>query len=140
MFWNYCFTCSVCLLSREHIKLTLFLSDPSPSKTWDCLFKANAYIVFYFVLSVPVLVWFISHSSLLLNARSLNIMWMDLDVTLPLYFVEEQMGLHLTLPHLSGWEVFARLNLFLSETQKWIDSLSICIEDHDFETSLKHRF
>jgi hypothetical protein len=42
-------------------------------------------------------------------------MWMDLDVTLPVYFAEEQMGLHLTLPHLSGWEVFARLNLFLSE-------------------------
>ncbi|CAK7347191.1 unnamed protein product [Dovyalis caffra] len=29
---------------------------------------------------------------------SLNIMWMDFDLTLPVYFAEEQMGLHLTPP------------------------------------------
>jgi hypothetical protein len=44
-------------------------------------------------------------------------MWMDLDLTLPVYFAEEQMVLHLTLPQLLGWDIFTYDIIFVKIVQ-----------------------
>jgi hypothetical protein len=80
---------------------------------------------------------------------------MDLDLTLPVYFAEEQMVLHLTLPQLLGWDIFTYDIIFVKivqlhhvtymhyrclsikrnreHNQKWIDILSIHLEDQKLE-------